>query len=62
MAQLRSERISVLIQRLGIAASHCEFGDETATNSQISLQVIKRCKNQMVRKKALQDGLDLKKK
>ena len=62
MAQFRSKPISEFIQHLRIAASHCEFGDETAINSQISLQVIQGCKNQMVRKKALQDGLDLEKK
>ena len=59
MAQFKSEPIAEFIQRLRIAATDCEFGDATAINAQISLQVIQGCKNQTVRKKALQESLDL---
>ncbi|RNA09483.1 Retrovirus-related Pol poly from transposon [Brachionus plicatilis] len=59
IAQLKGEQIAQYIRRLRIAAAQCEFGDQTAIDSQISLQVIQGCKNPHVRKKALQEKLTL---
>lgn len=57
MKQKDSETVDEFATRLRQKADHCDFGDNK--NKEIKSQIIQGCKSSKLRRKALQDNLDL---